>query len=412
MPLVVREICPEPEHDPKPDPSMRVILVEDIIRQMDRGVPINYEGCIIRGDLVLYVAPGEPEITKQVNKIKIINSVFEGCFHLWNIKTIHDIDFSGNHFNEKVTFQECIFNSVRFNGSVFDKTVSMFSSTFNIYCIFIKCHLKDVFTTQDCSFKMTASFKEACFKKLAAITNSNFFNVDFENSKFNDIANFMDTRFRDANFNRVNFNKNFSFNGCQFDGEEISFKDLVLNDPRSGELIFRKAKNTSEKLGNRVDSGYYFYREMKSIREQNSLFYQSLQDKIHRPNQSIKLENLEIIKHFLWYDGFEYIFVQKIFGYGVHPWWLMGWWIVLIGLFAFIYSLGDVLIKDPSWINYLKYSLGIALAPGYIITTINSVNPGVYHLDLKYQAIAIVETILGTFMWAGFIATFAKKYMK
>ncbi len=276
---MVRGICPEPEHDPKPDPSMPVISVEDIIRQMYRGVPINYEGCIIRGNLFLYVPPGEPKITKHFSEIKIINSVFEGHIHLWNIKTIHNIDFSGNHFKEKVTFQECIFDEVRFNGSVFDKTVSMFSSTFNIYCIFIKCHLKDVFTIRDCSFKMTAYFKEACFKKLAAITNSNFFAVDFENSKFNDIANFMDTKFQDVNFNRVYFNKNFSFSGCQFDGEEISFKDLVLNDPRSGELIFRKAKNISEKAGNRVDSGYYFYKEMKSIREQNSLFYQGLQDK-------------------------------------------------------------------------------------------------------------------------------------
>jgi hypothetical protein len=61
--------------------------------------------------------------------------------------------------------------------------------------------------------------------------------------------------------------------------------------------------------------------------------------------------------------------------------------------------------------DYLKFSFATAFAPGYIV---NAIRPGYmgYQLLPKYQAIAMIETIFGTFMWAAFITTFARKYMK
>jgi hypothetical protein len=56
-------------------------------------------------------------------------------------------------------------------------------------------------------------------------------------------------------------------------------------------------------------------------------------------------------------------------------------------------------------------SFAIAIAPGYIAAIINPGSAG-YRLVPAYQIVAMIETIVGTFLWAGFIATFAKKYMR
>ena len=61
--------------------------------------------------------------------------------------------------------------------------------------------------------------------------------------------------------------------------------------------------------------------------------------------------------------------------------------------------------------DYVKFSLATAIAPGYIATIISPGSTG-FKLAQEYQAVAIVESIFGTFLWAGFIATFARKYMR
>lgn len=113
-----------------------------------------------------------------------------------------------------------------------------------------------------------------------------------------------------------------------------------------------------------------------------------------------------------WYIRYpEFIFIQLIFGYGVHPEWLMYWWILIITIFALVYALGNAIYGATEPFDYLKISFATAIAPGYIAAIINPGSMG-YRLIPEYQAVAIIETIVGTFLWAGFIATFAKKYMR
>jgi hypothetical protein len=83
---------------------------------------------------------------------------------------------------------------------------------------------------------------------------------------------------------------------------------------------------------------------------------------------------------------------------------------MIIIIFAILYDLGNI-AGASKWFEYLKFSFATAIAPGYIATILNSGSTG-YKLNAGYQAIAIGETIVGTFLWAGFIATFAKKYMR
>lgn len=54
------------------------------------------------------------------------------------------------------------------------------------------------------------------------------------------------------------------------------------------------------------------------------------------------------------------------------------------------------------WYDYLWFSIATAATPGYAL----------YRPIGWFKFIAGVEAILGTFMWAAFIATFARKYMR
>ncbi|VVB72426.1 Uncharacterised protein [uncultured archaeon] len=80
-------------------------------------------------------------------------------------------------------------------------------------------------------------------------------------------------------------------------------------------------------------------------------------------------------------------------------------------LFAFIYAFGNGINGASEAVDYSKFSLGAAFAPGYVA---NAVSPGYigYQPTSWYQIVAWMEAIFGTFMWAAFIATFARKFMR
>jgi len=88
--------------------------------------------------------------------------------------------------------------------------------------------------------------------------------------------------------------------------------------------------------------------------------------------------------------------------------------VVVVLLFAVLYYQGGAISGAVWWFDDLKISFGTAIAPGYITAIINAGNStGGYKITSGYyQVAAMVETVLGTFLWAGFIATFAKKYMR
>jgi hypothetical protein len=115
-------------------------------------------------------------------------------------------------------------------------------------------------------------------------------------------------------------------------------------------------------------------------------------------------------RRYFWHDAIEWIFVQMMFGYGVHYERLIASWVVIVFLFASLYYRGGLIAEASGFVDCLKVSFATAIAPGYIAVILNPANSKVN--SEYYQAAAMVETLFGTFLWAGFIATFAKKYMK
>jgi hypothetical protein len=111
-----------------------------------------------------------------------------------------------------------------------------------------------------------------------------------------------------------------------------------------------------------------------------------------------------------WYIRYpEFVSIQLIFGYGVHPLRLWGFWIFFAISFAILFWIGGGVNNSTTakpltdFLEYLWFSITVAVTPGFA---------GYKPAPGFYQVLAGTEAILGTFMWAAFITTFAKKYMR
>lgn len=225
----------------------------------------------------------------------------------------------------------------------------------------------------------------------------------------------------------------------------LTFKDARFNNMKGQENACREARTTQERIGNRELADYHFYREMEAKRKQKYLTV-SLKP-ILRLMHKLGLEQLvyayvaffkkpmsflgllaEKLKWLPFWDasarrlvklirryerffkkerrvywGFLELPVQYIFGYGVYPFRVIGTWLLVVFIFALIYWFGNAVETANSLGEYIYFSVVTAATPGY----------GGYHPRPGiYQTLATFQAIFGTFMWAAFIATFARKFMR
>ena len=228
---------------------------------------------------------------------------------------------------------------------------------------------------------------------------------------------------RDASFNGAVIYGTAFFNGAEigrdalFDLLEIkgklSFRDAIFEKPEAQEESCRKAKRVWEEIGDRIEVDYYFYREMEAKRKLKYLKF-SLTP-ILKLIRKLRLEK-RISNHIEFFEkerriyrGFLELPIQYIFGYGVYPWRVIATWFITVFSLAFVYWYGNGIIIEENllwWeriIPSIYFSIVTAATPGY---------GGYKPASGFYQGLASFEAIFGTFMWAAFIATFARKYMR
>ncbi|ODS37608.1 hypothetical protein BEH94_10310 [Candidatus Altiarchaeales archaeon WOR_SM1_SCG] len=198
--------------------------------------------------------------------------------------------------------------------------------------------------------------------------------ISFEETNIKGCAWFKGINIRgDAWFERASIKEYASFEGLKIKGKLI-FKDTKFKIPKTQEEACRKAKIICEKLRDQEEADYYFYREMEAKRKQKNTIIRTLE-----------------------------LPVQYIFGYGTY-WWgvLILWFSVVFGC-AFLYWQGNAVVGASSFQECVYFS----------IVTITTLGYGDYEpVKGIYQLLAASEAVFGTFMWAAFIAIFARKYMR
>lgn len=351
--------------------DLPMISADDLLTKIEHGEPIDCDHVIVNGDLDirnLDLEKDEEGFSITNSPITIRHSLICGTVYLTTGIFKGNVDFLGSLFGCDAYFYES-----KLDGSIFQQ--SIFNGIAN--------------------FRNTEFISNAYFNESIFYSDANFYQSQFNGGAF---------------FNWCQFLDYINFGGSRVKGDAFSFKDALFKDPSAQEEACRRAKIICEKHGNRELAAYHFYREMEAIRKRKG-FFSGRYFPLPVMDRSIRTENWSMIKSFLWYDVIEYVFVQGIFGYGVHPKRLMISWGGIVIAFGVLYWIGDGLNEATQLFDHLKFSLAVAIAPGYIATIISPGSPG-YSLRPEYQAVAIIETILGTFLWASFIATFAKKYMR
>nr|CBH37559.1 hypothetical membrane protein, ion channel family [uncultured archaeon] len=228
------------------------------------------------------------------------------------------------------------------------------------------------------------SFAEAKIGVCALFEGAEIDWVWFWGVKISGTVRFIGAKIGHVYFNYATIGGNARFEEAEIRGmvgferaeikKKLIFKNTKFRIPMAQEEACRKAKIICENLGNRADVDYYFYREMEARRKQK--------------NPIIRFLELP---------------VQYIFGYGVHPWRVIATWLLTVFSLAFVYWLGNGVEAADSLVEYIYFSVVTVATPGY----------GGYHPKPGiYQGLASFEAIFGTFMWAAFIATFARKYMR
>jgi uncharacterized protein YjbI with pentapeptide repeats len=383
------------------------------------------------------------------------NTDFDNCLFKSQINfensSFDYANFRGATFDGDVTFKGATFSEANFVGAtfrgsaVFEETMFLFvdkkfgrlqiegiryervfhglftGAIFTGLAIFSKAKFSEDADFSKAKFLWSAFYMSATFSRLANFSEATFnYDADFLGATFSGDADFSEAnnsmpsalRLRyGADFSKAKFSSKAKFTGAIFrgivkfegakgEGDYFTFRDATFMLPDSQEEACRKAKNVLAKAGNREEEEYHFYREMEAKRIRKGI----------QGNSGLGLGYLLTktetwsAKRFFGYDVIEYIFVQTIFRYGTDPYWLFGWWLGFVVFFAVIYSVKGG-IEEPEvrqWYDYFWFSVATAATPGYAL----------YKPMGMFKFIAGIEAILGTFMWAAFITTFARKFSR
>lgn len=407
--------------------GLREVPASEILAKIQKGEPVEYEDVIVKD----YLDISKLNLPKDGNKFRISSRIA-----ITNSRILDLVEFKNTVFQENVDFF-----GTKFGGdNEFFGSASFFNSQFDGLASFGFAKFEDAVNFRGSKFKWGADFTYCEFKGPVDFCGSQFdANVTFISSRFFPDADFSDSRFKSAffggcNFNGVNFEKavfvdDVDFKGSEFSrgtdfrrvqfngkvdlndstliGNVLTFEDAKFNEPRSQENACRIAKNVLAKAGNRDEEEYHFYREMEAKRIQKGI----------RGNSGLGLGYLLLktdtwsFRKFFFHDALEFLFVQKIFGYGIHPYWLFGWWLGFVASFVIIYWIGgavgipgiDGTINQSSNLaDYVWFSIATAATPGYAL----------YKPLGDFKIVAGIEAILGTFMWAAFITTFVRKFSR
>lgn len=378
------------------------VPASEILDKIQKGEPVKYDHVRVVGDLDLSKLDlpiehvDRTELQKQRDlkeDVKIVNSfihiadsTIQGALDFSNSTFSNFAMFRGVTFSSNAWFYGAIFNNeANFEGATFNKSARFSNATFSRDAVF-HCATFDGAGFDGVTFSMDAFFggttfsvaffngatfgSEARFQgatlrnawfRGATFKNAWFYKTTFDRRTIFEGAVFGGSAiFRGATFEHVIFNE------AKFEGDVLTFRDATFNRAKDQEDACRKAKNVLEKNGDREEAGYHFYREMEAKRIQKGIRGNSGLDLI----DCLKTDTWSFWR-FFWYDAIEWLFVQMMFGYGVHFERLIVTWVVVVVLFAGLYYHSDAISGVSNAFDSLKISFATAIAPGYIAVIIN-----------------------------------------
>jgi uncharacterized protein YjbI with pentapeptide repeats len=325
------------------------------------------------------------------------------------------VDFSRVEFDNGAEFgtqnREESFN----NRSIFKGDTIFIGAKFKGLAHFEACEFLDVESGVEfrgARFEKDAYFQNAIFKGYTDFNGATFSSltkgVGFAEANFHGYF----TDFRNVLFNGIYGN----FRATKFTGEFVSFRNARFRNISDQEIACRKARKQLENSGNRNEADHNFYSEMEARRRQEGitkapslnspgkLAALSFYEFIDYFNYAIKNhEWSKVTKGFIFYNLFENILLQKIFGgYGIFWYWIAIWWLLISIILGFFYWWYQGIEGATCLWQCIYFSFLVAFTRGY----------GDYHPISNFELLVTGEIVFGLIMFGVFIASISRKYMR
>ena len=224
----------------------RAIKASDLLAALKRGVTVDLDGVVIRGDLVLdalpvvadppaldgIIGPQDREVRVIAGGLSVMNSLVRG-------KIVHRSPDGILVFSGPVTFAGTTFEQmVDLSRSVFVQPVVLSGVVFLAEGYFVEGRFLRELTGEKTAFGPHTRFHRSRF----------YGPLTLEQSGFSGLAEFLEVRFdRDANLARTYFKSGTGFSGSQFAGladfsEALFDGDAFFTFTRfDGDVYFRRA---------------------------------------------------------------------------------------------------------------------------------------------------------------------------
>ena len=372
------------------------------------GNEIERERLVFEGEVNCrgYVFPENTEYSP------IIPEYIEFPFYRAVFKRRADFEgatFEGDAYFERATFENDAM-SIRttfkgnawFKGTTFKGDAWFEGATFKEYADFSRA-----------TFKWDAGFVGVVFEADAMFKGVTFGgDVWFEEAIFKGDTEFIEVTFgEDADFTKkkddekYKFYDELSFSGAEFRKIDIDIPSEWFKLPEAEAEACGVQRISYDKEGKKDDVDRMFLRERRSLRKARIMKAKE-EEKEKKKNkfQGIKSKlkkKVELIKAYA-SSLMEYLLADLSCEYGTNwkrPVFL--WIFFVLILFPIIYGLTNG-VEVNSLFDYFYFSIVTATTIGY----------GDLHPIGIGKVFACVEAIFGTFMWAAFIAIFARKYMR
>ncbi len=358
-----------------------------------------------------------PEIPEDMDFI-FRHAIFEGEADFRETKFEGSVRFTGTEFRNDVDFSGCKFRG----NTYFDHT-----RFFGYYTAFKEVEFeKDTLFTES-EFSGVADFEEATFggntyfsyAKLGLIaifervrfeSNVYFMGTGFEGDAFFDMATFMEGAIFTELYEGMD-GKPCKFKGRLHFSNTFFGRNIILDIPSGyfelphAEAEARRVQRLSyEKEGKRDDADRMFLLERRALRRARVMDAKERIKEIKR-EESGKPEIFKAWMKYIYENlraGVEYLIADFTCKYGTS--WrraILLWVAVVIGFFPLLYFVFNG-VKVDAWWDYIYFSVVTATTLGY----------GDFHPIGIGKLFASGEAIFGTFMWAVYIAVFARKYMR
>ncbi|MDD1750939.1 MAG: pentapeptide repeat-containing protein, partial [Methanothrix sp.] len=399
--------------------GMAVVPAQEILDKIERGLPVEYDNVIIKGDLDLRKLdlPTRPvdrtsfeiewlgllENAMVVSSpIRVNDSTIDGNVYFNNTILNNSINFWNSDFEDNAYFMGSFFNDYAcFSRSVFKGTADFSLSDFNDVAYFGGSNFNDVAYFGNSAFKGNAHFGNSAFKGNAHFGNSAFKgNANFYGSAFNSNADFMRSHFAGSQFTSTQFNKISFFNDAMFNGStsfnSSRFKEDALFEGAdfNGTLYLTRAKydrlyiswKNIKELG--YDDAAYLsllenFKKLGYLEDYDACYYEYR--RAHRDQSwSGKYHAMHLAEE--WVRKRIDVGLEAFYGYGKRPIWPLLWSAGTIFFFGLFWRTGGLEKskgsnqrgilerygpQEPSWKpkrRYWRGELG-ALADALIFST-------------------------------------------